>query len=425
MLKKNNKRCKDLKEKAGITLISLVVTIIVLLILAGVSIAMLTGENGILTQARRAKEETEQAKKDEMSDLDSIEFLINEYTGDVNIPQVTDEKPGELEKENETTFVINSIEDLVVFSHNVRNGNKYEGQTVKLGVNLDFKSDKSYVDPDRTDYGIYGYEGNLKQLLTTGEGFIPIGDQEGTNSFYGTFDGDNNVICSLYENIDRNEDIRGGLFAVNYGETKSLGLIDININARGVLTIVGGITGKSYNNIYNCYVTGDIKVTGSFWMPVGGLCGTMSKKANIENCYNLADIESENIKEGYGDADIGCGGIVGQGYANINRCYNKGNINVNGGENRVAVGGICGHLDDGYIKNSYNNGRVEASSEQTKGECYIGGIVGASEVNEILNCYNSGEIIVDMYGTRMGGIVGDQRANGTIDNVFNIRQNSK
>ena len=71
MLKKNNKRCKDLKEKAGITLISLVVTIIVLLILAGISIAMLTGENGILTQARRAKEETEQAKKDEMSDLDS------------------------------------------------------------------------------------------------------------------------------------------------------------------------------------------------------------------------------------------------------------------------------------------------------------------------------------------------------------------
>ena len=320
---KNN---ENFNNNLGITLISLVITIIILLILASISIAMLTGENGILTQARRAKEETEQAKKDEMSDLDSIESLINEYTGDVNIPQVTDEKPGELEKENETTFVINSIEDLVVFSHNVRNGNKYEGQTVKLGVNLDFKSDKSYVDPDRTDYGIYGYDGNLKQLLTTGEGFIPIGEQEGTNSFYGTFDGDNNVICSLYENIDRNEDIRGGLFAVNYGETKSLGLIDININARGVLT---------------------------------------------------------------------------------------------------SVGGICGHLDDGYIKNSYNNGIVESSSEQTKGECYIGGILGASFIDEILNCYNSGEIIVDMYGTRMGGIVGDQRANGTIDNVFNIRQNSK
>ena len=40
----------------GITLIALVITIIVLLILAGVSIAMLTGSNGILTQANRAGE---------------------------------------------------------------------------------------------------------------------------------------------------------------------------------------------------------------------------------------------------------------------------------------------------------------------------------------------------------------------------------
>ena len=47
---------KVLKEKRGITLIALVITIIVLLILAGVSIAMLTGDNGILTQATEAKE---------------------------------------------------------------------------------------------------------------------------------------------------------------------------------------------------------------------------------------------------------------------------------------------------------------------------------------------------------------------------------
>ena len=46
------------KRTKGITLIALVVTIIVLLILAGVSIAMLTGNNGILTQGKKAKEET-------------------------------------------------------------------------------------------------------------------------------------------------------------------------------------------------------------------------------------------------------------------------------------------------------------------------------------------------------------------------------
>ena len=45
------------KRIKGITLIALVVTIVVLLILAGVSIAMLTGDNGIIVQAKRAREE--------------------------------------------------------------------------------------------------------------------------------------------------------------------------------------------------------------------------------------------------------------------------------------------------------------------------------------------------------------------------------
>ena len=46
----------------GITLIALVITIIVLLILAGVSIAMLTGQNGILTQASNSKDKTTAAE---------------------------------------------------------------------------------------------------------------------------------------------------------------------------------------------------------------------------------------------------------------------------------------------------------------------------------------------------------------------------
>ncbi len=61
---KRNKKILKRKEK-GITLIALVITIIVLLILAGVSIAMLTGDNGILTQAQNASEETEIGKEKE------------------------------------------------------------------------------------------------------------------------------------------------------------------------------------------------------------------------------------------------------------------------------------------------------------------------------------------------------------------------
>ena len=46
------------ENKRGITLIALVVTIVVLLILAGISISLLTGENGVITQAKKSKEKT-------------------------------------------------------------------------------------------------------------------------------------------------------------------------------------------------------------------------------------------------------------------------------------------------------------------------------------------------------------------------------
>ena len=68
---------KFFKEK-GITLIALVVTIVILLILAGISIAMLTGDNGILSQAQNAKNKTEEAERNEKLDLLKQEELINE-----------------------------------------------------------------------------------------------------------------------------------------------------------------------------------------------------------------------------------------------------------------------------------------------------------------------------------------------------------
>ena len=67
-----------LKNNKGITLIALVITIIVLLILAGVSIAMVTGQNGILNQASRAGAETQVAEAREMAGLD-VSTLISDY----------------------------------------------------------------------------------------------------------------------------------------------------------------------------------------------------------------------------------------------------------------------------------------------------------------------------------------------------------
>ena len=80
-IKNRENLTEKLKDKRGITLIALVITIVVLLILAGVSIAMLTGENGILTQAQKAKNETENATKNEEGILNDYEDKINEALG--------------------------------------------------------------------------------------------------------------------------------------------------------------------------------------------------------------------------------------------------------------------------------------------------------------------------------------------------------
>ena len=90
MRKKHTMMEKDI----GITLISLVITTIVLLILASVTILALIGNNGILTRAREAKEKTEQAQKDEEENLQEITDAINGIEGynrtkKVNTPKVT------------------------------------------------------------------------------------------------------------------------------------------------------------------------------------------------------------------------------------------------------------------------------------------------------------------------------------------------
>ena len=81
---------QNLKErvngKSGITLIALVITIIVLLILAGVTIATLTGDNGILTKAQNAKTQNDKATAKEKVDL-AIAASLDE-TGKINLGQL-------------------------------------------------------------------------------------------------------------------------------------------------------------------------------------------------------------------------------------------------------------------------------------------------------------------------------------------------
>lgn len=67
-----------MKEQKGITLVALVITIIILLILAGIAIASITSENGLFNRAKQAKNNTLDAQVAENAAIDSYNTAIDE-----------------------------------------------------------------------------------------------------------------------------------------------------------------------------------------------------------------------------------------------------------------------------------------------------------------------------------------------------------
>lgn len=381
----------NLKNGYGITLIVLVVTIVVLLILSGISISMLTGQNGILNRASEAKEKTSSSQKQEKKNLANMEELINEKIAEKSIEQVNDANPGVLEQENENIYVINSIEDLVFFSYDVRNGNTYEGKTVKLGTSLDFNSVKSYSDAFRTDYGKYGYDGEIKNKLTSEDGFIPVGtikyseaEVSNINTFSGVFDGNNNYIANLLINReftytgDDYEEFKLGLFGYNKGTIKNVIINDCNISVKKISgncnVFAGGVVGQNQGDIDNCSVSGS--VSSNFI--VGGISGR--NKANIVSSHNEANV--------YGEARVG--GISGDasGDGIFTKNYNIGEIVSKSNNAETSGAGICG--SGKLIESCFNKGKINVKSDEL---CFAYGIGGADNIR---NCYNIGDVYAEI-----------------------------
>ena len=133
------------KNTKGITLIALVITIIVLLILAGVSIATLMGDNGILTNASRAKTEDAHANVRE-----AISLAYSEYIMELEI-----DKTGDTTKIASTENVkIRGIENHVLAS----------GE--EAGTFKDFLTQKGYID----DNGVINVEKLVGSSLSIGKG---------------------------------------------------------------------------------------------------------------------------------------------------------------------------------------------------------------------------------------------------------------
>ena len=93
-----------MRNQKGITLIALVITIIVLLILAGVSIAMLTGDNGILTNSQNAKKQTAMSEAEEKIDL-----CLNAIKTEIYAQQVSDKTYSGIDDDDAIDSAITAI----------------------------------------------------------------------------------------------------------------------------------------------------------------------------------------------------------------------------------------------------------------------------------------------------------------------------
>ena len=142
------------KKAKGITLIALVITIIVLLILAGVTIATLTGDNGILTQAGKAKEQTK-----EKDALEKIKLqVLSSYR-----------ENGEIDLEELNYNLENNIPELIY------NGNKLskDNEIKKLPVMLILDTSRIVIEGNgnvtKVDYT------ELEYIESTGTQYIDTG----------------------------------------------------------------------------------------------------------------------------------------------------------------------------------------------------------------------------------------------------------
>ena len=301
------------RQNTGITLIALCITIIVILILASITIGAISGDNGILGNAGKAKEDTEMSNEKEIisvavvqamgknknGSLEEDEFQkeLNNKAGEEGIVEaikigdgfeviftksnrcytvdkngnigevknvIKDNNPGditvgqdgqELDGSEDRPFEIWCIEDLIEFSQNYIN---YRENNVILCSNLNFKSASSYANSNTTSYGDINGDNTTETLIRemqNGKGFTPIQD------FRSTFDGKNYKIDNIYINADGN----AGLFATATGTIKNL-------------EVSGNI----------------ISVNGN----AGGIVGNGMRVAIVDNCSNFADVTAQNKSAG-------------------------------------------------------------------------------------------------------------------------------
>ena len=403
---KENKRCK------GITLIALVVTSVVLLILAGVSISMLTGNNGIITQAQNAKKETEEAEEKEKIQLAVLDAISkNDDLTEENLQKEIDDEFGS----GETKVYENGDEDFsVIFQNKDSNYRIEDGEVTKIDIAFKIKNKGDLQEFMEEVNGGNSFKDQYVYLLENidlkNEEWGVIGsyiDDSTNKPFEGIFEGNNKTISNI--NINKSGEENIGLFSYNLGTIRDLKIEGGSITG---LQRVGGIVSINKGTIENChnngttiiitstsggggiaasnrggtiiYCNNKANIVASQAGYVGGIAGGVQKNSIVSYCYNTGNIQANDQ----------VGGVVGGGSENsiISYCYNTGEIDGMGitpDTNNTNSAGIAGSFN-GKVISCYNTGTV-------KGKSCVGGVVGqvigiGKDENQIINCYNVGSI---------------------------------
>ena len=205
------------KGKNGITLIALVITIIVLLILAGVTIATLTGDNGILTKAQSAKEKNAQKTVEEQINLAVQASRINEGL-------VIDKDILEQELTNNGIEITKSENDELPWTV------KKDGYVYTISENGEVKEKEGIA-------------------ITTGDIEILKGSTEGKKVSAQILSGETGTI--KWEHT-------GNITLSETGENEVTVNVNSNANAGDIATITARIDGKTYQDSINVKIVAQV-----------------------------------------------------------------------------------------------------------------------------------------------------------------------
>ena len=290
---------KGRREK-GITLIALVITIIVLLILAGVTIATLTGDNGILKKSNDAKEETRGASVEEAVEL----WKINKKNRKIFRSQGLQELLDDLEKQKLITEKerenINNVGQITIGSRTIQFKEK-----IKIGDYVNYKpKSKTYTISKTysgyTDNQEYTTENLGWRILNINEdGTVDLISNKPTSHevyFLGATGYNNGVyllndMCNnLYSNLDKGTTAR------------SLDIEDIQDKLKSEDTYKG-YESKTGTKWGSSFTYGIAKKFPAQWQNDNGVEKESESRNLISIEKELSDVESKTITQTLWDRD--------------------------------------------------------------------------------------------------------------------------